>query len=134
MAKIVITGIAELDKKLRTLGPKVANKVVRQAMRKGDQAFKAAIEHNAPQGETGDLAGSVKVRAGKRSRTGQSVEVGLDEATFEGDRFYAGFQEYGTGDMEGDGFVHEAFDTKADGVKRDIERAIRDGIEREAKG
>jgi HK97 gp10 family phage protein len=134
VAKLIITGIAELDKKLRELGPKVGNKVVRTAMRNAAKTLKAGIEGRAPEGETGALSSSVKVRAGKRSRTSQTVEVGLEDATFKGERFYAAANEWGTSEMPGQHFVRGTLDAEGESVKKDIEREIRDGIERVAKG
>lgn len=130
--KFIVTGDKALDRALRTLEPRVARKVVRQAMRAAMKGMKTAIESTAPVGDTGALAASVKIRAGRRSRGKMSILVGLEDTTFQGERYYAAFVEYGTADMPGQGYMREALDTRGEIARQDAMRRIRDGIEREA--
>lgn len=133
MPKLIVTGDKRIDKALRALGPKVGNKVVRRAMREGMQPVKAQVEADAPKGETGNLARSVKVRAGKRSRKGPSVEVLIEDATFRGERYYAAFEEYGTSRMPGRYYMTRAYDARKAGARDAALTAIRSGIDREAR-
>jgi HK97 gp10 family phage protein len=70
MADFTITGLPSLDRKLKALEPRVAKKVVRQALRKGAKRVQARVKQLAPKGPTGQTRKAVKVRAFKRSRKG----------------------------------------------------------------
>lgn len=140
MPKIVVTGIREIDRKLRQLGPKLANKIARQALRKGAKRFAGAAKAEAPVGQ-GPLRAGIKARAGKRSRKAISVNVvlGADQfpaavARSRGFLYPAGVElgEPGEG-REPDPFMERAFDGNENGVRTQLEKDIRDGIEREAR-
>lgn len=135
MPKIVVTGIPELDRALRRLGAKAANKVVRKALRAGAKDFAAAARSEAPVGETHRLVESIKVRAGRRSRKAISVNVVIGKDSFPGESYLypAGVQlgEPGEG-RPPDPYMTRAFDGREAPVKRRLESDIARGITREA--
>ena len=99
-----------LDKALSRLPKNLANKGARKATREAAKIVQRDAVQLAPI-DTGQLEASIKVRARKRSRrnrgtVGHSVMTG--EHLFQGDQFYAGFQELGTEKMEANPFLRPA--------------------------
>jgi HK97 gp10 family phage protein len=147
MADFTITGLPSLDRKLKALEPRVAKKVVRQALRKGAKRVQARVKQLAPKGPTGQTRKAVKVRAFKRSRKGTiGVKVQIGKGDYQGTEFYASFAEFGSkrsgtghkGQRRAIGqraqhFMERAYDLEKEPVKRDIIAEIRAGIEREAR-
>lgn len=130
--QMIVTGLKEIDRALRELEPKIGKKVIRQAMRKSMKPVKTAVEQNAPVGETGLLAASVKIRAAKKSRKSFGIDVTIGEKDWVGKTWYAAAVEYGTSRMEGRGFMRKAFDESGDEAKGIAIRSILEGLEREA--
>ncbi len=133
MPKFIITGIKQIDRAFRQLEPKLARKVIRQALRKSLKPVADEVKADSPV-ETGLLRSAIKVRAGKRARGSISLVVIMGEGDFKGETFYGAFQEYGTSRMPGKNFMRRAFDSKSDAARAQIEAEILAGIEREAKG
>jgi HK97 gp10 family phage protein len=129
-AKIVITGVKALDKRLKELGPKLANKIARKALREEMKPLKADVVSNTPK-DTGALARSTKLQAMKRSRSRIGVEVVMFDGT-DDDRFVAAFVELGTSTTPGAGMMRHAYDANKDAVRDGILDRIRQGIEQEA--
>lgn len=122
----------KLEKDLRQLDKKVQRKVLRQSMRKAMKPIKTAIEEEAPVGETGLLADSVKLKAGRKSRTSVSITAGIGEGEFKGETWYAAAVEYGTSKMDANPFMRRAYDAKGEEAKNIALQNIAIGIEREA--
>lgn len=79
-----------INKKLKELGKKVANKVSRDSIREGAKVLRKEMRANAPKGETGDLKRSIRYRIrGKRGNF--TAKVGVTRNIY-----YAWFLEYGT--------------------------------------
>jgi HK97 gp10 family phage protein len=132
MARVTITGDKKLDKALRGLEPRVAKKVIRQAMRRALKPVQAAVKREEPHGETGQLARSPKIRAGKRTRKGViTLFVLIGEKDFP-DGYYGAFKEYGTSKMPADPAMRRAYDETAARAKLQAIEEIRAGIDREA--
>ena len=97
MAKAaVVTGVPELDAKLKELkGPK-AKEAVRKSTREALRPVADQVKATAPR-RTGRLSRSVKVRSLKRSRVrvGSRVTVSGTASNFKGRGFYGGFIEFG---------------------------------------
>ncbi len=70
---VIITGIKEIDRRLKTLAPRIQNKVVRQAIRKGIKIIAADVEANTPV-KYGWTKANVKVRAVKKRKRGD-IEI-----------------------------------------------------------
>lgn len=129
---ITIDGIPEIKRNLAKLEAKVTRKVVRAEMRKGLKPVAAAVNANAPVGETGKLKGSAKVRSG-RSRGGRismRIVIGADKFP----KFYAAFVALGTKKMPPDRFMKQAFDTTKAEALASTTAGIIAGIEKAAKG
>lgn len=96
MAMIVLTGDAELNRKLMQLKGSQAKSAIRKASRVALKPVAEAAKQGAPR-RRGALGRSIKVRAIKRSRSrvGARVTTGKDASQFKGKTFYGGFQEYG---------------------------------------
>jgi HK97 gp10 family phage protein len=131
--KVVVTGVADLDRALRALPAKIGNKVVRQALRKGAKTFAAAARAKAPK-ETGKLESAIKVRAGRRSRTGIAVAVVVGAESFDGpgEYLYPVASEFGTSKMKAQPYLRPAFDALKSAVEAQVIADIRAGVEREA--
>lgn len=79
-AGIVITGIKDVDKRLKRLEPKIQKKVIRQAMRGGLKTLAALLRSEAPV-DTGATKAGIKVRAVKSRRRGTiAMEVRIQES------------------------------------------------------
>ena len=124
---MTITGLKEFEEKLKQLEPKVAKKVIRSVLKPVAQVAKAAIEQEAPVGETGLLSQSVKIKT--RTRKGKmtaTVQIGAKD--FAGDTFYAAMREFGTSKMAPDPFTQRAFDkTKAQNAS-DMQNNLADAV------
>ena len=109
--KILITGFKEVDAKLAQFGPKLANKIQRSALRKAgklvqDQA-RANLDANDSV-ESGKLRSGVRVKAGKRSRTGASIIVQTSSGRHEDPGFGGAEVEFGTKHSQQKSFLRPA--------------------------
>jgi HK97 gp10 family phage protein len=96
---VVITGLDEIDARLKRLDAAVAKKVLRQASRVSFKPALAAARSNAPSA-SGFLRKQIKLVAVKRSRRGKvgmKVQVGANMRSEIG-KYYASFHEHGAGD------------------------------------
>jgi HK97 gp10 family phage protein len=143
MATFKITGIKELDTALKQLEPKLQKKVLRQAMRESLKPVRSAVKAEAPVGETGDLAKSVKIKSGKRKKDTIRLNVQIGAGDFKGATYYAAFVEYGhhigsrkLGDARtlqpANDYMKRAFDQTKEQARETARRLILAGIEREA--
>ena len=124
-----VTGLEAIQKKLAALPLNVEKKVLRQALRKAIKPMKDEIQGDAPVGETGDLEHSVKVRAGKRKKGSLSMQVGLDQDSFQGEKWYVSFIELGSKFQHAQHFMKKAFDRKATQVRDTAITEIENGIQ-----
>ena len=132
---IIVTGIKEIDRKLKTLEPRIQKKVVRQGIRKGMKIIASEVKANAPV-KYGITKANVKTRAVKKRQRGNieiEVKIGgsddrLYKAQSDGTKvFYPAIVEY-----RFDPFMRRAFDTKGETARRTAMAAILKGIETEA--
>jgi HK97 gp10 family phage protein len=141
--KLYVQGVAEINKALRQLAPKIQKKVLRQSIRKALKPVKAAVEAEAPIGETGQIKANVKIKSGKRQKDTLRLNVVIGAGDFKGDQFYASFVEYGhhigsrtLGDArafyEGNDFMKRAFDRTKDQATSEVRRLILIGAMKEA--
>lgn len=132
-SNFTITGVKEIELALKTLGPKVGRKVIRQAIRKGVKPIQAAAKADAPKGKTGLLKSAIKVRAmrRKRGRIGVVAQIGVGD--FQGKSYYGAFKNFGTKRMPGVHFMEKAYASEKNQARDTTAREILAGIEREAK-
>lgn len=140
-----IEGLAQLERKLKGLEPKVRNKVIRKAIRNGAKRAKERIITNIKsQGliNTGAMLRAfqaAKIRSASRSprnliRIGPVMPDRNDLGIPEGVKgFYPTALEYGAPHMAAKPFIRPAIDQNAETEQRKIGREIGDGIEKEAK-
>lgn len=148
-----IEGADQLRKKLLALEPRIAKKVVRQAVRPAAKLIQDAAKANVAV-DTGKLKRSLKVRSLKRSRNRIGVQVSTNSTDnlFKGNTFYGGFLEYGhrlgkrTNAQKRKGykgpdsrkmvpakpFMKPAFEAKKNEAGQMIVDLLRAGVEREA--
>ncbi len=140
-AAFVVTGIKEIDKKLRKLAPAVGKKVVRKSMRAGMKVVAAAAKADVPV-DTGLTRANVKVRATKRSRKRFGIDVrirggdsGLKKPSTTGGKptFYPAVIEYGRKGVAPNPFMRRAYSEKGK-IARDITlNELKVGTEQEIK-
>lgn len=152
--KFPITGAKELNRKLMSLAPRIAKKVIRQAVRPAAKLIQSAAKSFVAV-DTGALKKSIKVRALKRSQTriGMTVATNAGDNFFKGRTFYGGFLEFGfrrgkrsgalrdyikatgedpRGEVPPRPFMKKAFEAQRDQAGAMIVSILRAGIEREA--
>lgn len=142
MATFKISGIKGIDKALTELPNRVAKKVIRKAMRSALKPVQSRVKALAPVGETGQLKQAVKVRASKRKKKLIFLNVRIGKQDFTGDTYYGAMVEFGhkirsggqvVGQVEGQHFMQKAFDQTAPQARDEATKAIKEGIEQEAK-
>jgi HK97 gp10 family phage protein len=129
-----ITGLNEIKRAYRELPKTVANKVVRQAVRKAVKPIAAKVKELTPR-DTGRLAKATKVRARKGRKRGTiAIDVVQEQAgnSFKDAVFHGGFVNYGTKKMTGRHYFERAFDETKDRAASDVESEVAAGIVREA--
>lgn len=158
MAKgVVVTGVKEIDRRLRRLEPRVGKKVIRQAIRKALRPVLAAAKANAPV-ESGALRRSIKIRAVKsklRRKGVVGLDVRVDRKTFRresskaakssaGDKpagggpesdgdWYAAVVEFGDSTHAGHPFMGPAYASAGPATREIAMKLIRDGVEHQAR-
>src|SRR4051794_5781842 len=106
MARFYIDGAKEIKKAFRELEPKLARKVIRQAIRKSMKPVLAAVKRNTPVGSgshspgtrhaPGDLRKMVKLRASKKRKRGViGLTVNISDNR-QGNTYYGAFVNFGT--------------------------------------
>lgn len=114
-----VTGISQIKKALLLLERRLVRKVISQVLREANKKFiKPAVEQNAPE-DTGKLKRAIKIKAQKRKRGSIGVNTQIGDKDFQGETFYAAFQEYLDGPNKG--FMRKAFDEHGPEAKAWIE-------------
>lgn len=74
MARSITTleGFSDLEKRLKALPENIARRGTVRALRRASEKMASAVEERAPVGATGNLAGSVRIKARTRSTIGLS--------------------------------------------------------------
>lgn len=130
---MIVTGIDEIDRRLKDLEPKLQRKVIRQAMREGMKLVRDEAKRNAPV-RTGMLRRAIKVRGATKPRRGVvQVEVRVGEGDFKGKTFYAAFVEYGSKDAPGRHYMLNSYVHAGPQAKQAAIAAILRGIDQIVK-
>lgn len=130
--EIKLEGAKELEKKLKSLEPKIAKKLVRQSLRKAAKPILAVARTKCPV-DTGTLKKSIKIRAMRRKKNSFGVLVGTALKWFTGDTFYGAFVEFGTSKMSARPFMRPAFDEKKGEAEEILKQEITSGINEAVK-
>jgi HK97 gp10 family phage protein len=136
---IVVTGIKEIDRKLKTLEVKVQRKVLRQSMRKGMKLVLQDAVSRVPV-LSGLLKRNIKLRAMKRkkNRVGLLVQIKPDPGFYkhygQGQiAWYPASVEWGHGRVPPHPFMRPAYDLKGNQAKLVTMQELLEGTLREAK-
>lgn len=135
MADVITTrieGAAEMERLLKELGPEVANKVGRQAVRAGARAIAEEAKRLVPV-DTGALRDSIVVKTlgegeGFREAKVQAV-IGFEKPASR----RAHLTEFGTARAAARPFLRPAMDSKAGEALDEMGRVLAKGITREAE-
>jgi HK97 gp10 family phage protein len=147
MAEVLeITGIKELDRRLKALEPKVAKKVLRQAMRKGLKTMLSRARALAPEGQSREIntkAGAVQHQGGllrkrikivsSRSRSAVRIAILLSTRDVLKDAYYGAFVDEGTRLQRAQKFMERAFTETGAQVRDTALQDIWAGVEAAAR-
>jgi HK97 gp10 family phage protein len=137
---VVVTGIKDIDRKLKFLPGRIQKKVLRQAMREGLKVMAAEVKAQVPV-DTGLTKKNVRVRAVKKKRRDEiqlEVRVGGDEELYKTSAktgttvFYPALVEYGRKNVPPNPFMRRAFEAKGEIARQVTIDEIRAGVESEA--
>ncbi len=123
-----ITGVAELERKLLTLEPKLARKTLMGALRKGAKLFRARARELVPV-DKGILKKSIRVRALKKRRFSHGVKVEAGGKGKGGDASHAYMVEGGTTHAPAQPYMRPAFDSEVAAAEKVIADDIARGVE-----
>lgn len=141
-----LTGEREIVRALRNLSRGQQNKAFRKSFRTAAKHIRDRAAAKAPR-DTGRLARSLKVRAGRRSREGPSITIISEGANttskgapkrsrakrlgqFRGETYYGGFVEYGTSRQAAQPFLRPAFDETLAATESTVRRELAAEIDR----
>lgn len=131
---VIITGVKEIDRKLRTLEPRIAKKHVRSSIRKGLKLIAAEVKTQAPV-LYGITKANVQTRAVKKRKRGQiELEVkigGSDDRLYKSSAkgvkvFYPAIVEY-----KHNPFMRRSFTAKGEPARQVTLTALLQGIMQE---
>lgn len=139
-----ITGLDQINKKLKELDSKVGKKIVRKALRIALKPMQQKVKANVPV-DTGQTKRAIKILAGKTKKGRISIRVVLGKGYYKGDSFYGAFQEFGhfqgsrklgasRKEIPGKHFMRDAFEAEKEHTKSEAERLILEGINEAIKG
>jgi Bacteriophage HK97-gp10, putative tail-component len=95
---VTITGLEQVQRKLRQLVPKAQKAIIKQGFRKALKPVLAEARSDAPV-KTGTLKKQLKIKMGKRQRKGEIVMVVVaskKKGSDKDDAFYGWFQDSGS--------------------------------------
>ena len=127
--RIHLHGAEQLLASLRSFEPKLAKKVLRNAMREAARPILEEAKRLVPV-DTGELRDSLVIRAAKRVRKGSvGVVVQTERGFFKGDTYYGAFVEFGTKNMAARPYLRPAFDSRKEEAAMVAQQLIASGIE-----
>lgn len=123
-----VDGDKELMQQLAGLEGKIGRKIAQGALRRAAKKVILPEAKAMVPVDTGQLEGSLKVKALARSRRVFGVAVVAGEGFFKGEEFYGGFVEFGTKHMEADPFLRPAGYANREKVLRLVVQDVKDQI------
>jgi hypothetical protein len=134
---IKITGIEELDKKLREFDERLQKRVIKNALVQAAQPVLDDAISKCPI-KTGALVASIKLKDLKRNKRRFGCKVEMSAGDFKGNEFYGSFLEYGylhnkrgypnRPKIEGKGFMRRAWDLNKDKAKELCFKYIKENL------
>lgn len=137
MAKMITTGVKELDAKLALLGPKIANKFARSALRKSGKLVLGTAQGNLDRNGSvisGKLRSGMRVRSAKRSNRGAGIEVMTSSGRHEDAGFGGAEVEFGTKHAAVHSFLRPAIYDNEVQVRQFFIDDVREQITEAARG
>lgn len=144
--KVIVTGIRDIDRRLKTLPLRVQKKVTRKAMRDGLKIIAAEMRVQVPSTSgrgTGRTRAAIKVRAKKRKKRDVIEMETLISGKIPGlivrpkgggkPTFYPAVIEYGRSDMPPNPFGRRTYDAKGASARDTTIQSLRAGVEAEAR-
>lgn len=142
-ATVRVVGLDEAIRKLRELPKRVQGKTIRPALRAAAKLIQQEAKSLAPS-DTGQLRRNIKARAGKRARNRISMVVQNKDGDYQGETYYAAFQEFGyrvgprrlgsgRTAVPGRHFMEQAGKNKARAAIDLVESMMRNGVIAQAK-
>lgn len=135
-AQSPISGSKELERVLRKLPGRLAERVLNSAARAGANVIRKEARARAPRGSDPPSTASEKfgplhksIRVARVKKTGFSVEMAIHN----GKAFWGGFLEWGTKDIAARPWMSPAFDTTVRPALAKIGQRLDTGIEKIAK-
>ena len=138
---LIVTGIREIDRKLRQLPGRVQKKVVRQAMRAGLKVVMQEVKAQSPV-DTGTTRKAVQTRAVKKKKRGAiELEVRIlatdmtkrTSARTGKTVFYPAIVEYGHDKTPANPFMLRAFNAKGETARKTTLAHLLAGLNREIR-
>lgn len=127
-----VSGVKEIQRAYQLLPKKVANKVIRQAVRTALKPVLIETKAQAPKGKTLALSRSVKLRVRTGRKRGViAYDVRIGDGDFLGETFYAAMVEYGTKKQQGQHYMEAAFDSRKEDAARTAVELVAAGVARE---
>jgi HK97 gp10 family phage protein len=126
---VIVTGVREIDRKLRRLEYKVQRKIVVDAMKRGLTPLLNEVKANAPV-DTGAMRENIKIRAGKGRKGLVKREVRVGDKQMGAD-FHAQHVEFGTENAPPHPFMGPAFESHGPDARDRVEREILAGVMQE---
>lgn len=130
-AKFTLSGVAELDKALRSLGPRVATNVSARALRAMAKPIVQTARILVPV-DTGILKKSITTKLGRVSGGQRTMAIGFKKGPPGGASWRAHFVEFGTAHSPAQPFMRPALDEQAHMAFAELGRVLGEGIELEA--
>lgn len=130
-AKFTISGTAELEKALKTLGPRVATNISGRALRAMAKPIVQRARELVPV-DTGILKKSITTKMGRVKGGQRTIEIGFKKGRPGGASWRAHFVEYGTAHSPAQPFMRPALDEQSHVALAEMGRVLGEGIEREA--
>ena len=128
--RVTVKGSKEIINKLKDLEKKVANKIVKQALREAAKPIQKEAKANIPS-VSGDLKKNTKIRSMKR-RKGR-IGLVVQSSSTDPQGYYGSFVEYGTKYQKAQQNIKKAYDKLKDKTAKLLEESILKGIEKNAK-
>lgn len=127
-----IEGAKEMERVLRELGPDVANRVGRQALRAGAKVIIDEAKRLVPV-DSGALRDSIAVREDRKLKASVGHEIGVNIGFLKPASRRAHLIEFGTSKSPAKPFMRPAMDSQAPAALDQMGKVLARGIDREAK-
>lgn len=131
--EVKVRGLAELQRKLVSLGEGLAKKHLKRALKAGGQVFEKGMKRRAPRApepgshpEYGHLQDQIQLKTSVTKKGGRA-------SVSTGDAFWGRFQEFGHGPGKKTPFARPTFDGDSGEALQTFADTLAEGLKQEAK-